>query len=262
MQKYLDRIAVLSARKTAGSYNHLTPNQKYLFNVIERLSQSTDNQRLERREIQYACGPTFDFNNRGNLITDFCYNKVNLEDSENKFLVSLGRGAFHFVGFDWMNHEAQQITWKVADLREKFTVGTYREGKFFWQFDTLLQRLMPSADTLAEEVIDPERFPEGTVKRISVNAYERNADARQRCINYHGTSCYICGFNFYTFYGEIGKGFIHVHHLTPLAQIGQAYQVNPITDLIPVCPNCHAILHRRNPPYTVEEVKQMLPKIH
>jgi 5-methylcytosine-specific restriction enzyme A len=55
--------------------------------------------------------------------------------------------------------------------------------------------------------------------------------------------------------GDIGKGFIHVHHLTQLSDIGQGYEVDPVKDLRPVCPNCHAMLHKKNPPYTIDEIK-------
>tara|TARA_R110002050_G_scaffold54303_4_gene122942 strand:- start:29513 stop:29710 length:198 start_codon:yes stop_codon:yes gene_type:complete len=63
-------------------------------------------------------------------------------------------------------------------------------------------------------------------------------------------------------YGEIGKGFIHVHHLTPISEIGKKYQIDPINDLRPVCPNCHSMLHRRNPPISVNELKEIIKKIN
>ena len=59
-------------------------------------------------------------------------------------------------------------------------------------------------------------------------------------------------------YGEIAKGFIHVHHLIPLSEIKENYQVNPKTDLIPVCPNCHAMLHRQDPPLTPEALNRQM----
>ncbi|PCP15512.1 HNH endonuclease, partial [Klebsiella pneumoniae] len=49
-----------------------------------------------------------------------------------------------------------------------------------------------------------------------------------------------------------------IHHLIPLSGIKQDYRLNPETDLIPVCPNCHAMLHRRDPPFTPEELKARL----
>ena len=99
---------------------------------------------------------------------------------------------------------------------------------------------------------------EGSLRQVTVNAYERDPVARQKCIDHHGLSCNICGFNFEKIYGQPGKGYIHVHHLTPLSEIGEKYEVNPLTDLIPVCPNCHVILHKRKPPYSPEDVKEMI----
>lgn len=109
-------------------------------------------------------------------------------------------------------------------------------------------------DTMQEEIF------EGAVRRISVNSYERNPEARRKCIEHYGAICQVCNFDFEKFYGEIGKGFIHVHHLKQISEIGKTYQVDPIQDLQPVCPNCHAIIHKRVPPYTIEEVKRFLQK--
>jgi hypothetical protein len=111
---------------------------------------------------------------------------------------------------------------------------------------------------LADEVDEPQLYHEGTVRQISVNAYERDPTARSACIAHYGTDCAICGFSFQEVYGEIGEGFIHVHHLIPLSAIGRDYVVDAINDLRPVCPNCHAVIHLRRPPYSIEEVRHML----
>jgi len=86
---------------------------------------------------------------------------------------------------------------------------------------------------------------EGSKKTVTVNSYERNPKARSECIKRYGVSCTVCGFNFESIYGQRGKGFIYVHHLVPVSDIGDEYEINPITDLRPVCPNCHAMLHRK-----------------
>ena len=112
--------------------------------------------------------------------------------------------------------------------------------------------------SIAEEVSTPERFLEGAAKTISVNAYERNNKARSACIRHHGAFCAICKFNFEAVYGAIGKGFIHVHHIVPLSEVRREYALDPIRDLIPVCPNCHAIIHITQPAMSVEEVKRCL----
>ena len=111
---------------------------------------------------------------------------------------------------------------------------------------------------LPEEVSAEAKYHEGAVRLVTVNAYERNAQARSKCIARYGAYCGVCAFDFGKKYGQVGAGFIHVHHLKPLADIGERYEVDPITDLRPVCPDCHAIIHRRNPPYTIEEVQGML----
>jgi len=59
-------------------------------------------------------------------------------------------------------------------------------------------------------------------------------------------------------YGDVGLEFIHVHHLRQLSEVGGEYEIDPITDLRPVCPNCHAIIHRRMPAYSLDEVTKFL----
>jgi len=99
---------------------------------------------------------------------------------------------------------------------------------------------------------------EGAKKQVIINAYERNQEARNKCIDFYGYNCSICEFNFEKVYGDLGKSFIHVHHIKPLSEISQEYEVDPIKDLIPVCPNCHAMLHRTIPAISINELKIFL----
>ncbi len=102
---------------------------------------------------------------------------------------------------------------------------------------------------------------EGGRRSVLVNAYERNIEARQICIEHYGNCCIVCKFDFDDGYGqEIANGYIHVHHLVPLSEIGEVYVVDPIKDLVPVCPNCHAIIHKRRPPYSIAEMKKIIHK--
>jgi hypothetical protein len=111
---------------------------------------------------------------------------------------------------------------------------------------------------LPEEIAKPSRYPEGTSRQISVNAYERNRDAVRQCKLARGTACIICGFDFGAVYGTPFVGFIHVHHLRPLSDIGGKYVVDPVADLCPVCPNCHAIVHHGGQLRSIAEVKKLL----
>ena len=100
-------------------------------------------------------------------------------------------------------------------------------------------------------------FKEGKSKDIVQTRYERNPAARKRCLDYYGCSCEVCKFNFEEHYGGIGKGFIHVHHRNQISEIGKEYDIDPIRDLIPVCPNCHAMIHSKRPAYTIAEIKKL-----
>lgn len=143
--------------------------------------------------------------------------------------------------------------------------GINEERGFVWILkDELVSALAElglledASSCFAEEITDFYDLFEGAVREIRVNAYERNPTARALCIQHYGSICAICKFDFGTTYGEIGRGFIHVHHLLELSQIGREYCVDPVADLRPVCPNCHAMLHRRRPAYSIEEVRDRL----
>jgi 5-methylcytosine-specific restriction protein A len=112
--------------------------------------------------------------------------------------------------------------------------------------------------TIAEEISEKEALYlfEGAKKQITVNAYERNPEARRECIKIYGYKCCICVFDFAEYYGEIGIGFIEVHHLKPLSEINKQYEVNPLNDLRPICPNCHSMLHRLN--LSIEQLRDIL----
>lgn len=139
----------------------------------------------------------------------------------------------------------------------------WTEGRLFiWKIKKELVEALEETG-LTGEIQYPEEIPfdekqgltEGLKRTISVNTYERNPKARQKCIEYWKPICSVCNFDFEKKYGDLGKGFIHVHHLVPVSDIGRTYQVDPINDLKPVCPNCHAMLHKTNPPLTIEELK-------
>ncbi len=112
-----------------------------------------------------------------------------------------------------------------------------------------------------DDVIGAVSLREGSVRKVCVNAYERNPVARKVCVDHFGPSCVVCGFNFRHVYGDFADGFIHVHHLRPISRIAADYEVDPIEDLRPICPNCHAVIHFRDPPYTIEEIKEMMGAI-
>ena len=129
----------------------------------------------------------------------------------------------------------------IASLEDFF--GTHMSGNF----------------SMPEEINTDEKLYEGTKLSVLVNKYERNPKARRECIARWGTRCKVCECDFVERYGEIGENFIHVHHIIPLSQIGATYIIDPINHLVPVCPNCHAMIHKGRPePYTIDQIKTFL----
>ena len=103
-----------------------------------------------------------------------------------------------------------------------------------------------------------EAHAEGKKMQVLLTKYERNPVNRALCIEQNGCKCKICGFDFERTYGELGRGFIHVHHIIPISKRDGEYVPDPRTDLIPVCPNCHAMLHRTDPPLMPDELIRLL----
>lgn len=118
-------------------------------------------------------------------------------------------------------------------------------------------RFVGASPTMRTPEEDHLMVSEGAAKRGLMTRYERNPTARKKCIEAHGVSCVVCRFNFEEDYGRVGKGFVHIHHLTPVSEMEGEYELNPVEDMRPVCPNCHAMIHQRTPPYTIEELRKV-----
>jgi 5-methylcytosine-specific restriction protein A len=116
-----------------------------------------------------------------------------------------------------------------------------------------------------EAFVQPEANPDARLKKVEggrqlvlVNMFERDPSLRAHCIKHFGAVCQICQFDFSYFYGTLGKNYCHVHHLKPLSELDGPSEINPIKDLIPVCPNCHSMLHQRIPALKPEELMDII----
>jgi hypothetical protein len=105
-----------------------------------------------------------------------------------------------------------------------------------------------------------QAYFEGRLIEARLIARSRNGLARQACIDRHGTSCAVCGFDFGVVYGGHGAGFIEVHHLIRVSSHDEEHQIDSVKDLCPVCANCHRMLHRSNKPLSVEQLKSIIAK--
>lgn len=151
--------------------------------------------------------------------------------------------------FDDVKLTAQgELTFKVYNLDDAKSVMDIAFG----------DGSAPDPYSFPDELSENIEYQEGAVTVVKTNSYERNARARAACIAHFGYACSVCGLNFEDKYGDLGERFIHVHHLIEVSSIGAEYTVDPIRDLRPVCPNCHAMLHKNSPPLTIEELQEIV----
>ena len=158
------------------------------------------------------------------------------------------------------------------DVLKQLNIGAKRPKK--WGIQTsgteipplVAQRLEEAWGQLCGQSLYPDELPvggpsiEGARRMAWVNAYERDRKNRDLCIAEYRAQCSVCEMSFGSVYGKVAEGFIHVHHLHPLAEVKEAHHVDPVKDLRPVCPNCHAVLHLRNPVYSIEELRELMRK--
>lgn len=138
--------------------------------------------------------------------------------------------------FWWLRIDYDKNSWTREDMME------FADVIIYWIFFLFPYRI--------------EGEQEGGKQENISSVYERSRVNRSICLALHGHSCLACGLNMRSRYG-MDRDFIHVHHVLPVSSSGiRAF--DPLRDLVPLCPNCHAVAHLKNPPYTVDEIKLML----
>jgi len=165
-----------------------------------------------------------------------------------------------------------QVSW-FADFRRQSGLGEWAEQKK-GNADICFSKL---GKDVYEAVFSGENGLEAEAKLLSSNVsafysegkkvvfyttrYERNRKNREMAIQYHGCKCKVCGFDFEKVYGDLGKGFIEIHHTEPLSSLQEEVVIDYRTDLVPVCSNCHSILHRnKEKMLSIEELKNLIRK--
>ncbi|MEA2062203.1 MAG: HNH endonuclease [Gemmatimonadota bacterium] len=127
--------------------------------------------------------------------------------------------------------------------------------------EELLETVRNDLKSMIEEEKDPtdKKGLEGRPSERFVRYHERNPKLRSEAIDIHGTKCVACGFDFESSYGQRGKGFIEVHHINPVSKLKEDTEINPETDMVVVCSNCHRMIHRdRNNVLSIIELKNSI----
>jgi putative restriction endonuclease len=173
-------------------------------------------------------------------------------------VVNLNYGKLGYLFCEATGLEAAEDKGGTVRWWTVWSIGYSTHEGFLWEMHSEVAEALEILRWVTDEVDSMGIFREGAVRQVSVNAYERDPKARQKCLDYYGLNCSVCNFNFGKVYGRLGEGFIHVHHLRPISEIAEEYEVDPVKDLRPVCPNCHAMIHRTPRPYSIEEMKDII----
>lgn len=170
-------------------------------------------------------------------------------------LVTAENYSLHVFKMFQGQNEFEESPSKIAAIEEELRPASVKKIGDRW-----IAFFSGDAESLSEEFPEAgvNQLPEGAKKSVVVNAYERSAKARALCIDHFDARCQACELDFEEKYGELGRGFIHVHHIRPISTINSEYMVDPKTDLVPLCPNCHAMVHRVNPPIDVADLRALL----
>ena len=149
----------------------------------------------------------------------------------------------------WEAQKLKQLGWIVI-------VGKAGNQESTWQLTS------KGRDELDEPKVDgqdlfsfADRY-EGALRRMIKDVPVRNRAARGDCLAEWGYRCQVCKMTFEERYGPAGKGLIHIHHKNPISRTRQSRKVDGKRDLIPLCPNCHAMLHWTD--LTIEELRRMV----
>ena len=148
------------------------------------------------------------------------------------------------------NGAMQEDSWWLVLEYRKVNANEVELERFFDVLISIVFYLLPYQAQADEE---------GRPDQVLLTRYERSRINRAIFLAYHGYDCKACEINLVDQYGSVAHEYIHVHHVQPLALAGP-YVPDPINDMVPLCPNCHSIAHLQNPPYSVEEIRNMLNK--
>jgi len=159
-----------------------------------------------------------------------------------------------------------KATQQVIDAFVEDPKGMHLVAQALWRSGSLSRdeygdvddpQYVPVGETTAAFVSAVEgRIVERLVKVAERNPKLRKAKIQQSRQERGTIACEICSFDFERAYGELGVGYIHVHHRVPLHFTGEIE--NKLADLILVCANCHVMIHRHSPWKTPDQLKALI----
>ncbi len=162
-----------------------------------------------------------------------------------------GYAAGHAMGFTY--HSGRMPSEAVLRQDLETTVAAYRALTFRGGLDASGGMTSDEAST---DLLEERRYR--MHRRI-----ERNPHAAKIAKKHHGVCCQACDLTMAERYGALGKDFIEVHHLRPLASLeeGKPVSYDIATDFAVLCPNCHRMIHRMDDPSSLTDLRGILKSV-
>lgn len=173
---------------------------------------------------------------KGIIVEEYDYNPNILEGARETWE--------HYVKVDWYND------FKSIDIQ----LGAEPHTVLKLEGDRLI-KLQEFEENISKKINDRE-FKEGELYKSETNFRKRNRGLIELKKSQSNYQCEICQMSFKEKYGEIGKNFIIAHHIIPISKSIVSTKTK-LDDIALVCANCHNMLHRNNPPYSILEMKKI-----
>jgi 5-methylcytosine-specific restriction protein A len=162
--------------------------------------------------------------------------------------------------------KADEIDWKIgpgfAMSAVRKTDGQSEVKEIMCSVGAVMVPIMAAIAELIgyeeESVKLPQTGIEGGLQLSTLTRRERNPRNRLLCLMQHENRCGVCKINPKIEYGNEVGAILEVHHIEPLSELDIPKVYDPLVDLVPLCPNCHRAIHRRNPAYSPRELKDIL----
>jgi 5-methylcytosine-specific restriction protein A len=215
---------------------------------------------IEVQPQRYAAGMLNDMQNanKGKIGIFLKYIEV-MRKNRAKVEMNVNNNLCKTIDYEVWNQPWKTLKFRISVIPEREDTDDYEKNMFVSWSDRVVGMMLVLLNI--EKTEDEKQYLEGGVSQVLINKYERNPVNRQLCLMTNGYICKVCGFDFEAEYGELGYQFIHIHHIEKVSLHEEEYVINPEKDLIPVCPNCHAMFHRINPPLLPEELVAIIKKV-
>lgn len=180
-----------------------------------------------------------------------------LGKTDNKIIEHIANGNEILVFYRKAKSQYDKYAFKYLGRFEYLKHNDDKPKKFVLQSIDLIANDDSGKLEAAEDKIVP-MYTEGQLHTRIQTYNERNPRLRAEALKIHGSRCVACGFDFFERYGQHGQGYIEIHHLNPISSYGGDVKVNPKMDLVPLCSNCHRMIHRKEEMLTVDELRRII----